>query len=426
MRTARKALTLGSLFDGIGGFCLASQQAGITPVWVAEIEPFPLLVTERRFPDVIQLGDVCAINGADIPAVDIVSFGSPCQNLSMAGNRKGLSGEQSSLFFEAIRIIKEMRSESNGKQPRWVVFENVPGALSANNGHDFQSILQSLVSIADRQAVIPMPETGKWIGAGEIMGDHYSLAWRILDAAKGWGVPQRRRRIFAVLDLDGSSAGQILFESEGLSRYSPPHTAKRKKIAGSSDKSFAAASGGIVLNDQGGNAIGITHEQTATLRAQMHAHLPLILNHQHRDVHTLSFSMGLFSYAEDIAPTLMAHDAKGPPVVHADDGLAVRRLTPDECCRLQGYPDGWCRNLEIRHPTNQEILHWKHIYETWDTVQGRILPRTEKQIIKWLQNPNTDAAEYKAYGNSVAVPCVFFVLAGIVWAAGKEKYHEIE
>jgi len=136
--------------------------------------------------------------------------------------------------------------------------------------------------------------------------------------------------------------------------------------------------------------------------------------------------MGLFSYAEDIAPTLMAHDAKGPPVVHADDGLAVRRLTPDECCRLQGYPDGWCRNLEIRHPTNQEILHWKHIYETWDTVQGRIHPRTEKQIIKWLQNPNTDAAEFKAYGNSVAVPCVFFVLAGIAWAAGKEKYHEIE
>lgn len=173
-------LTLGSLFDGIGGFCLAGQMAGIKPIWASEIEPFPIRVTEKRFPDIRQLGDIHALHGEDVPPVDIITFGSPCQNLSIAGKRTGLDGEQSSLFYEAVRIIKEMRQSTNGQYPRWAVWENVPGALSSNDGRDFRAVLQSLAEIADESADVPMPADGKWLGAGEIVGNHYSLAWRIL------------------------------------------------------------------------------------------------------------------------------------------------------------------------------------------------------------------------------------------------------
>ena len=162
-------LTLGSLFDGIGGFCLAGQYAGVKPLWSSEIEPFPVRVTEKRFPDVLQLGDVHGIDGGEIPPVDIITFGSPCQNLSVAGKRAGLGGEQSSLFFEAVRIIKEMRRSTNGQYPRWAVWENVPGALSSNEGRDFQAVLRSLAQIKDGEADVPLPEKGKWLGAGEIL-----------------------------------------------------------------------------------------------------------------------------------------------------------------------------------------------------------------------------------------------------------------
>lgn len=164
-------MTLGSLFDGIGGFCLAGQYAGIQPIWSSEIEPFPIRVTEKRFPDVIQLGDVHALHGDAIPPVDVITFGSPCQNLSIAGRRAGLQGEQSSLFFEAVRIITEMRQATNDQYPKWAVWENVPGALSSNDGHDFQSVLQSLIRIKDGSADVPMPQNRKWHGAGEIMGN---------------------------------------------------------------------------------------------------------------------------------------------------------------------------------------------------------------------------------------------------------------
>lgn len=562
-------LTLGSLFDGIGGFCLAGQMAGIKPIWASEIEPFPIRVTEKRFPEVRQLGDIHALHGEDVPPVDIITFGSPCQNLSIAGKRTGLDGEQSSLFYEAVRIIKEMRRSTHGQYPRWAVWENVPGALSSNDGHDFRAVLQSLAEIADEPADVPMPANGKWLGAGEIVGDHYSLAWRILDASKGWGVAQRRRRIFAVLDLAGACAGQVLFESEGLSGYSPPGGEARQGVA----RGAAEGTGktGICLNDQGGSRMDVTHEMTCTLRAKANHppcvmgasgfctehsadsrsigyreeesptlragvtpgvaiefnptdsrirvkedgicqtlcsrmgtggnNVPLVFGmsadqshamlsdnphsgiYEARTSRTLDCSggspscnqggmmvvapvqdapyciqgsvigrrdengpqgdgvnrdvsftlntidrhavcamnVGFFASVEEMTPALLARDYKDPPIISPTAEYLVRRLAPDECCRLQGYPDGWCAGLDSEAPSEAEVSRWREIFAVWDGIQGKSRPRTDNQIIKWLQHPNTDAAEYKAYGNSVAVPCVFFVLAGIAWAAGKEQ-----
>ena len=134
-------LTLGSLFDGSGGFPLGGLLAGITPVWASEIEPFAVRVTSKRLPWMKHYGDISTISGAELEPVDIITFGSPCQDMSIAGKRSGLDGSRSSLFYEAIRIIKEMRCATNGKYPRYCVWENVPGAFSSNGGRDFQSVL---------------------------------------------------------------------------------------------------------------------------------------------------------------------------------------------------------------------------------------------------------------------------------------------
>lgn len=211
-------MKLGSLFDGAGTFPFAGSMYGIVPVWASEIEAFPIEVTKKRLPKMQHLGDICKINGAEIPPVDIITFGSPCQDLSVAGKQAGLDGERSGLFREAIRIIKEMRGKTNGKYPRYAIWENVFGAFSSNKGQDFQIVLQEFCQVKDGSTVIPRPPGGKWRGAGLIVGDGYSIAWRTLDA-QFWGVPQRRRRIFLVADFGSGSAGEILFEQEGLSRH---------------------------------------------------------------------------------------------------------------------------------------------------------------------------------------------------------------
>ena len=213
----KKPITLGSLFDGSGGFPLGGVLAGITPIWSSEIEPFPIRVTTARFPNMKHYGDISTIDGSELEPVDIISFGSPCQNLSVAGKREGLDGDRSSLFYEAIRIVKEMREATNGKYPRYIVWENVPGAFSSNKGEDFKAVLTEICKVKDKQVSISKP--AKWENAGRIMGDGFSIAWRLLDA-QYWGVPQRRQRIYLVADFDGGSAGKILFESEGLSGYS--------------------------------------------------------------------------------------------------------------------------------------------------------------------------------------------------------------
>ena len=212
-----KPLTLGSLFDGSGTFPMMAMLSGIVPVWKSEIEPFPIAVTEKRLPFVKHLGDINSINGAEIEPVDIITFGSPCTDLSVAGKRQGLNAERSWLFFQAIRIIKEMRGATNGKYPRFAVWENVTGAFSSNGGEDFRCVLEELCKIKDADLSVPKPE--KWTKSGEIVGKDFSLAYRTFDA-QYWYLPQRRARIYLVADFDGGCASKILFESEGVSGYS--------------------------------------------------------------------------------------------------------------------------------------------------------------------------------------------------------------
>jgi DNA (cytosine-5)-methyltransferase 1 len=214
-------MKLGSLFDGSGGFPLAGALYGIEPVWASEIEDFPIRVTTNRFPNMKHLGDVSNINGAEIEPVDIITFGSPCQDLSIAGKQAGIhEGERSNLFFQAVRIIKEMRNATANKFPRYTLWENVPGAFSSNGGKDFQAVLQSLCSIVDEGVSVPGPADGVWKPAGCVLGDGYSFAWRILNA-QYFGVAQRRRRVFLIGDLAGGRAGEILFECEGM-QWHPP------------------------------------------------------------------------------------------------------------------------------------------------------------------------------------------------------------
>ncbi|MGN0576569.1 MAG: DNA cytosine methyltransferase [Ruminococcus sp.] len=212
-----KPLTLGSLFSGSGTFEVAGMLSGIVPKWASEIEPFPIAVTTKRLPFVKHLGDINKINGAEIEPVDIITFGSPCTDLSVAGKRQGLNAARSGLFFQAVRIIKEMRCATNGRYPRFAVWENVAGAFSSNGGEDFRCVLEELCKVKDTNISVPKP--AKWEKAGEIVAENFSLAYRTVDA-QYWGVPQRRMRIYLVADFTGASASKILFESEGVSGYS--------------------------------------------------------------------------------------------------------------------------------------------------------------------------------------------------------------
>lgn len=177
-----KTLTLGSLFDGSGGFPLGGLLAGITPVWASEIEPFPIRVTTKRLPFMKHYGDITAMDGGRIEPVDIITFGSPCQDMSVAGRRDGLDGKRSSLFYEAVRIIKEMRCATDGKYPRWICWENVPGAFSSNKGEDFKAVLEAVIGIVEPNAQVPMPEKAQWPYADLYMGDGWSVAYRTLDS----------------------------------------------------------------------------------------------------------------------------------------------------------------------------------------------------------------------------------------------------
>ena len=518
-------LKLGSLFDGSGGFPLGGLLAGVTPVWASEIEPFPIRVTTKRLPGMRHLGDVSSINGADIEPVDIITFGSPCTDMSIAGKRAGLEGAQSSLFYQAIRIIKEMRCATNGRYPRWVCWENVVGAFSSNGGFDFKAVLDAVIGIAEPGASVPMPEKNRWPYADIYMGDRWSVAYRVFDA-QFWGVPQRRRRCYLVGDLRGQCAGRVLFESEGLSGYSAAGFRAWQRAARYSSGG-AGAAGGICLNDQGGRRMDVTKEVTCTLRAEAH-HPPCVMaagfctehsaasrsigygeecsptlragvvpaavyeNHSQDTRYTgpldtaptvsstygtggnnQPFVVGLRTYdvrftsegtrnarqnvyetdtsrtidtggnppdsnqggvavvadpaaytmtmcgfpqvSKEQAPTLLARDFKDPTAVNR--GYIVRRLTPTECARLQGFPDWWCAGLETPEPTEADIAFWAEVWETHRRIMGTATrPKTRNQVISWLQSPHSDSAEYKMWGNGVALPNVSFVLAGIVWS----------
>ena len=186
----------------------------------------------------IHLGDITKINGYDVPPVNIITGGSPCQDLSVAGKRAGLAGERSGLFMEQIRIIKEMREKDarDGRtnehiRPRFMVWENVPGAFSSNGGEDFRAVLEETAKIVCEDAVIPRPAKGKWTPSGCIMGDGWSIAWRVHDA-QFWGVPQRRKRIALVADFAGGGAPEILFERKSVSRDTQPSRQEGQGVAG--------------------------------------------------------------------------------------------------------------------------------------------------------------------------------------------------
>ena len=614
----KKTLTLGSLFDGSGGFPLGGTLAGITPTWASEIEPFPVRVTTARFPNMKHLGDITKIKGSEITPVDIITFGSPCQDMSVAGKREGLDGNRSSLFYEAIRIIKEMREDTNGKYPRYIVWENVPGAFSSNKGEDFKAVLTEICKVKDSEVSIPKPR--KWEKAGRIMGDSYSVAWRVFDA-QFWGVPQRRQRIYLIADFNGRSAGEILFESEGLSGYSAESFKSWQRTAGSSTESIGENGYGLMFenhsqdtrfegplevaqtvsatfgtggnnqpfvvenprtydvrltsegtrngrhniyetvtsrtvdtggnipdSNQGGIAIveqrtfgicaknsnfmksnnpnsgfyeaetsrcldanggnpscnqgGIaviegngsrpSHkgdgykesdvmytlnatEQHAVAFTEVHATLSandgakvsssqMMKNPEENFVGEVTYGIGRpamnqgynakFSFqieeeveptlvasgasgvahprfssskasfftetSEEFANTLVATDYKDPPIVNDGGGAdyIVRRLTPVECARLQGFPDWWCDGLGIPDPSDSDISKWREIFNANAKVMGKSgKPKTDNQIRKWLQNPRTDSAEYKMWGNGVALPIVYFVLSGIMYYA---------
>ena len=294
-----KTLTLGSLFDGSGTFPMAGILSGITPVWASEIEPFPIAVTRKRLPFMKHYGDISKLNGAELPSVDIITFGSPCTDLSVAGKRAGIQAERSGLFFEAIRIIKEMRCKTNGEYPKYIVWENVPGAFSSGGGEDFRCVLEEICKIADESVAVPKP--AKWHNAGEIMAGHYSVAYRLFDA-QYWGVPQRRKRIYLVADFTGECAGKILFESEGVSGYSAEGFRAWQRAAGGAADCVRKASE-LCLNDQGGNRMDVTEDMTCTLRAEAH-HPPCVLSAGFCTEHSAK-ARGI-GYEEEKSPTLRA------------------------------------------------------------------------------------------------------------------------
>lgn len=264
-------MTLGSLFDGIGGWQIAAKRAGVLPIWSSEIGPFPLAVTRKRFPATIQLGDIIKIDGVAIAPADIICMGSPCQDLSVAGKQEGLKGGRSGLFYAGINIIRRMRDVTGGRYPRFVVWENVPGAFYSNRGHDFRAVLEAIA-----ESDIPMPGFGKWAPAGMVRSKKCDIAWRVLDA-QFWGVAQRRKRIFLVADFGSGRrcADKILFERQSLQGNITAGGEAGQRITGRTVNGSETTST-ICLNDQGGQRMDVTRDITSTLRAEGH-HPPIVI-----------------------------------------------------------------------------------------------------------------------------------------------------
>lgn len=373
-------LKLGSLFDGSGGFPLAGMLEGIKPVWSSEIEPFPIRVTTKRLPQVKHYGDVSRMDGSQLEPVDIITFGSPCQDLSLAGKRQGLEGSRSGLFYEAVRIIREMRRATDGRYPRWCIWENVPGAFSSNKGEDFRCVIETLCQVADESVYIPRPE--KWNPAGAVMGDSYTLAWRQLDA-QYWGVAQRRKRVFIVTNFAEGGEGrapEVLFDSGSLHGNSEKMQSQGQETARE-------------IGESTDTAVSVVCPVYSTAKYYYHC-----------------------KAQENVVDTLVASDYKDPPTVSEYPYQIVRRLTPTECARLQGFPDWWCSDLGTPESeiTESDIAFWRGVFETHRAiVTNAEKGKTDKQIIKWLTNPHSDAAEYKMWGNGVALPCVRFIMRNI-------------
>ena len=568
-------MTLGSLFDGIGGFPLAAVHCGGVPVWASEIEPFPMRVTKLRFPDMIHVGDITKLDGAKLPPVDVICGGSPCQDLSVAGLRKGLAGERSGLFMDQVRIVKEMRAEDERRgvsddfiRPRYLVWENVPGAFSSANGEDFRAVIEEIVHIKDSTCHVPRPDTGRWESAGAaILGDQFSLAWRVLDA-QYWGVAQRRRRIFLVADFGGLTAPKILFEQERLLGDPAEGQGQGKGVTTAAGNSSADSGGSRVaeekqvdifafhinqreetinlngisgalmattnmqmqtfvaegmrkfesaekkeeclcLNDQGGERMDVSVDITATLRAGMSGHPPLVMGIQQGSAGTeeipdpalteeaetggnnyqiLFENHGIdarYTGPHEVAPTMSARYGTGGnnvPLVsdmpesyciagniidrevqnggnglgcqpdisytltsadrHAvfsrqrSDEFLQNRVTATQSARqhkdatdlvCEPYQNtvGTIGYTDHKGINNQYVSEDKCIVENRKLIR-RLTPleceRLQGFPDHWTDIPGaSDSARYKALGNSVAIPCVDFVLRGIAYFLRKMK-----
>ena len=380
----------------------------------------------------LHLGDITKISGYNVPIVDCVIGGSPCQDLSTAGKRAGLDGERSGLYIEQVRIVKEMREQDakDGRsdvdiRPRYMVWENVQGAFSSGKpkGEDFRIVLEELAKVADQNATIPRPD--KWSTSGCVMGDGWSIAWRLLDA-QFWGtsdkpLPQRRRRIALVADFGGLSAPEILFVRQSVSGHIEPCDPKRKGIATDAEASvgaddsqsrIACAHVGAFCPETGGNdssrSIAYQEGVSPTLRAGF---TPAMVYSDVKVVCALdraAFNQGKNaqfdfevtdsgisstlvskgpsavcygigngqanqSISEEVVGTLNCMHEQQAILIKTKNRYIVRRLTPLECERLQGFPDGWTDIGE------------------WTDSTGK-------------KRQTSDAARYKALGNSIALP----------------------
>ncbi len=522
-----KQLTLGSLFDGIGGFPFVAVLSGVIPIWAAEVDPACVAVTKQRFPKMKHLGDVSNINGAEIPPVDIITFGSPCQDLSVAGERKGLkhvdngSDEttRSGLFIDAIRIVYEMRKATNGRYPAYIVWENVEGAFNSCGGRDFQTVLEKIT-----KTDIPVPQSGKWAKAGVVRGCGICAAWRLLDA-QYWGVPQRRKRIYLIGSFGSDSAAKILFEYDSVQRYLAP----RKEQAQGTSKTFgnsvdraskdnarcltpwdcqskrifeprgvypclqAMGDGGanntavLIQNtcyDARGNGDGMTsptitgdhnsrvtdyttlvmqsagfhgqnsitaagvelrEDQSPTLTTTKNADVVYAIGNGQADQTDLHEIVGALNcmhdqqaiiYTIDRAAFNQGENALYEPRI-SDDGInsslvakgpgavtyklymtlkwIVRRLTPRECERLQGYPDDWTVLPKISEMSNEDYEFYKAVFILNKAVRGKIIAKEpdKKRLIRWYNGLSNDGARYRMLGNSLAIPCALRVIGYI-------------
>ena len=436
--------SIGSLFDGSGGFPLAAALCGITPRWASEVEPYPIAVTRTRFPKMKHLGDISKIHGGEIEPVDIITFGSPCQDLSLAGKRAGIGeGTRSGLFIEAVRIIKEMRDATNGKYPTFALWENVPGAFSSNKGADFRTVCEELIKIVEPSAVMPPVPPRGWAYADSYVGDGWSLAYRVFDA-QYIRTAQRRRRIHLVLDLRGQRARKVLFEREGLrGNFAQGGTSGQGATGGTQD-SLGAGGKTFVIDFIGGQGEYAKESYVnPTLRAGGQGAVYCLQGNgidradtagcngkgwREGESYTLNtVDRPAVAYAaglnrSQVSPTLIArmHSTVGttqdnlivPGREKAD--YIVRRLTPTECARLQGFPDRWG---DIEHKeclTDEDLNFWKDVRNTHAAINGRtVRDYTEKQMLNWYNKLHTDSAEYKMWGNGIALPPALYCMQGM-------------
>lgn len=492
-------MKLMSLFDGSGGFPLAASLCGIEPVYAAEVEPYPIAVTKNRFPKMKHLGDVSKVKGGEIEPVDIITFGSPCQDMSIAGKRAGLKhadmGDdettRSGLFLEAIRIIKEMREATNGVYPRYAIWENVPGAFSSNRGEDFRTVLEEFIRVKEKDAVMPdVPKAG-WPYADCYSGNGWSLAYRVFDA-QYWGVPQRRRRIYLVADFRGQRAGEILLKPEGLRRNSAQSGTHGQETARYAKNSVGTAIGGVDRYNQSflsglaqtlrasgggdctptvlapvavychqGNGIDRARKCLTTYSFDSLSSNSMKSKNPHSGCRAVEITKTLDTgypdpsknqggiaivekiilddqvcfpqqaynkfIQEDIEATLKASGGTyggGSENLVAEQSFSpiryiVRRLTPTECARLQGFPDWWGEIPKKDNLTDDEYTFWLNVRNTYAKINNKTTKEYSKeQMLSWYNKLHSDSSEYKMWGNGIALPNALYVMQGIAEVVG--------